>query len=183
MITAPGFDYADAKKRSSITLGQYVPVDANNPPPGVVTPITPALVRAQQQSRPNTVGPEVQRLFGEPAPYTIGPGDIIGIVVYDQPELLPQSGGGTGQSIDPTGISSASGFIVSADGLVSFPYVGRVKVAGLTEIDASEMFEKRLAKVFKNPKLRFVFSHFAAAALMLKVKCARRERRYLPTSP
>ena len=153
VVTSPGFDYADPKLRSSVMLGQYVLTDANNPPQGVITPITPALVRAQYQSRPITVGPEVQRLFGEPAAYTIGPGDIIGIVVYDHPELLPQAGIGSAQSIDPTGISSAPGFIVSADGQVSFPYVGRIKVAGLSEIDIANLFEKRLAKVFKNPQV------------------------------
>jgi polysaccharide biosynthesis/export protein len=130
-----------------------VPADANNPPQGVITPITPALVRAQYQSRPSTVGPEVQRLFGEPVAYTIGSGDIIGIVVYDHPELLPQAGAVISQSSDPTGISSAPGFIVSVDGEVSFPHVGRIKVAGLTEIDASDLFEKRLARVFKNPQV------------------------------
>ena len=66
-------------------------------------------------------------------------------MVYDHPELLRQAGAGIAQSVDPTGISSARGFIVSTDGQVSFPYVGRVKVAGLTEIDASDLFEKRLA--------------------------------------
>ena len=153
VVTAPGFDYADPKLRSSVTLGQYLPADVNNPPQGVITPITPALVRAQYQSRPSAVGPDVQRLFGEPSVYTIGPGDIIGIVVYDHPELLPLAGAVIAQSIDPTGISSAPGFIVSADGQVSFPYVGRIRVAGLTEIDASDLFEKRLARVFKSPQV------------------------------
>ena len=55
VVTAPGFDYADAKNRNSITLGQYVPGDANNPPQGVITPITPQLVQAQQQARPRDV--------------------------------------------------------------------------------------------------------------------------------
>ncbi len=153
VVTAPGFDYADPKLRSSVTLGRFVPADANNPPQGVITPITPALVKAQQQSRSKIVPLAVARLFGPPVPYTIGPGDIIGIVVYDHPELLPQAGAVIAQSVDPTGISSAPGFIVSSEGLVSFPYVGRIKVAGLTEIDASDLFEQRLARVFKNPQV------------------------------
>ena len=47
VVTDPGFDYTDPKLRTSVTLGQYVPSDADNPPQGVVTPITPALVQAQ----------------------------------------------------------------------------------------------------------------------------------------
>jgi polysaccharide biosynthesis/export protein len=101
VFKAPGFGYADPKLRSSVTLGQYGPAHANNPPQGVMTPITPALVRAQQQSRSSTVGPEVQRLLGEPVALTIGAGDIIGIVVYEYPELLPQAGAVVAQSVDP----------------------------------------------------------------------------------
>ena len=153
VVTTPGFDYTDPKLRTSITLGNYVPTDPNNPPLGVVTPITPALIQAQYESRPRTLGPGVARLIGDPVPYTIGAGDIIGVVVYEHPELLPQVGAASAQSIDSTGISNAPGFVVSADGQISFPYVGRIKVAGLTEIDASDLFEKRLSTVLKKPQV------------------------------
>lgn len=115
---------------------------------------------AQYQGRPGTVGPEIQRLVGEPAVYTIGPGDITGIVFYKHSELLSQAGTVGTQFLDTTGISSAPGFIVRADGQVSFPYVGRINVAGLTEVDASDFFEKRLAKVFKNPQVTFRIQSF-----------------------
>jgi polysaccharide biosynthesis/export protein len=153
VVTTPGFDYADPKTRTSITLGQYVPADADNPPQGVVTPITPALVQAQRLNRPSQIPPEVAKLFAEPKPYTIGPSDVIGIVVYDHPELLPASGAVISQQVDPTGISSAPGFIVSSTGEVTFPYVGRVKVEGLTEIEASELLVGRLARVIKDPQV------------------------------
>jgi len=153
VVTTPGFDYADPKTRTSITLGQYVPADADNPPQGVVTPITPALVQAQVQSRPRSVSPEVARLFGQSRPYTIGPSDVIGIVVYDHPELLPSAGAVISQQADPTGISSAPGFIVSSAGEVTFPHVGRVKLEGLTEIEASELLARRLARVIKDPQV------------------------------
>jgi polysaccharide export outer membrane protein len=160
VTTAPGFDYADSKTRTSIPLGQYVPADANNPPQGVVVPITPALVQAQAQSRSREVPPDVALLFGRAAPYTIGASDIIGIVVYDHPELLPGAGTVISQQIDPTGISSAPGFIVGADGQVSFPYVGRVKVEGLSEIEASELLASRLSKFIKDPQVTVRISSF-----------------------
>lgn len=153
VITAPGFDYADPKQRTSVTLGQYVPADPDNPPQGVITPITPALVHAQAQSAPRGIPAEVQALFAEPKPYTIGPSDVIGIVVYDHPELLPNAGAVISQSADPTGISAAPGFIVGADGQVSFPYVGRLKVEGLTEIEAAELIARRIARVIKDPQV------------------------------
>ncbi len=153
VVTAPGFDYADPQQRTSVTLGQYVPADADNPPQGMITPITPALVQAQMQSRPRGIPPEVQALFAEPKPYTIGPSDVIGIVVYDHPELLQTAAAVISQQADPTGISAAPGFIVGADGQVSFPYVGRIRVEGLTEIEASELLAQRLAPVIKNPQV------------------------------
>jgi polysaccharide biosynthesis/export protein len=153
VVTAPGFDYADPKQRTSVTLGQYVPADADNPPQGVITPITPALVQAQVQARPRGIPADVQSLFAEPKPYTIGPSDVIGILVYDHPELLPNTGAVISQQADPTGISPAPGYIVGADGQVSFPYVGRIKMEGLTEIEASELLARRLARVIKDPQV------------------------------
>jgi polysaccharide biosynthesis/export protein len=160
VVTTPGFDYADAKQRTSVTLGQYVPVDPTQPPQGVVIPITPALVRAEAKAAPHTIPPGVRALFADPKPYTIGPSDVIGIVVYDHPELLPNAGAVIAQSSDPTGISSAPGFIVGADGQVFFPYIGRVKVAGLTESEASELFSNRLAKYIRNPQVTVRITSF-----------------------
>jgi polysaccharide biosynthesis/export protein len=74
-------------------------------------------------------------------------------VVYDHPELLPLAGAVISQQADPTGISSVPGFIVSSTGEVTFPYVGRVKVEGLTEIEASELLVRRLARVIKDPQV------------------------------
>jgi polysaccharide biosynthesis/export protein len=160
VVTTPGFDYADARQRTSVTLGQYVPADPTNPPEGVVIPITAALVQAEAKAAPRTIPPQVQALFAEPKPYTIGPSDVIGILVYDHPELLPNAGAVIAQSSDPTGISTAPGFIVGADGQVFFPYIGRVKVAGLTESEASELFVNRLAKYIRNPQVTVRITSF-----------------------
>jgi polysaccharide biosynthesis/export protein len=153
VVTTPGFDYADAKQRTSVTLGQYVAADPTKPPEGVVIPITRALVQAEAQAAPRTISPQVQALFAEPEPYTIGPSDVIGILVYDHPELLPNAGAVIAQSADPTGISTAPGFIVGADGQVFFPYVGRIKMAGLTETQASELLMSRLSKYIRDPQV------------------------------
>ena len=160
VVTAPGFDYADPKTRTSVTLGQYVPGDVNNPPQGVVVPITPQLVQAQQQARPREVAAEVRQLFKAGGPYTIGPSDVISIVIYDHPELLPNAGAVISQQADPTGISAAPGFIVGADGQVSFPFIGRVRVQGLTEIEASELVRDRIARFIKDPQVSVRINSF-----------------------
>ena len=103
---------------------------------------------------PKAVPPEVQALFGKGARYTIGPGDVVGVIVYDHPELLPNSGAVISQSVDPTGVQVAPGFIVDANGEISFPYIkGRVRVAGLSESEASELFVKLLAPHIRDPQV------------------------------
>lgn len=153
VLTVPGFDFADPSTRTSVTLGQYVPGDVDQPPQGVVIPITPQLVQAQAAARPRTVPDGVAHLFGEPKPYTIGPGDIVAVVVYDHPELLPLGGQVIGGNTDPTGITGAPGFIVDSKGEIFYPYAKRVKIAGLTESEASEVITSRISRVIKDPQV------------------------------
>ena len=118
-----------------------------------ITPITPDLIRTQMALRPKTVPADVQRLFAAPPVYTIGPGDVVGIIVYDHPELLPNAGAVIAQQTDPTGVSVAPGFIVGANGEISFPYIGRTKVQGLTESGASELISRRIGAFIKQPQV------------------------------
>ena len=153
VVTVPGFDFADPDVRASVTLGQTTPTDPNAPPQGVITPITPSLIVAQQASRPTGVPPQVRQLFGQPQPYTIGPSDIISVTVYDHPELAPLGGAVITQGGDPTGISGAPGFIVEDEGYIFYPYARRVKVGGLTESQAAEVIEQRIRSVIKDPQV------------------------------
>jgi polysaccharide export outer membrane protein len=126
----------------------------------VITPITPALVQAQALARPQGPPVGIERLFGEAKPYTIGPSDIISIVVYDHPELLPLGAQVIGGTTDPTGISAAPGFIVDQDGTVFYPYARRIKVAGLTESQASELIASRIQRVIKDPQVTVRIASF-----------------------
>ncbi|WP_432728950.1 polysaccharide biosynthesis/export family protein [Variovorax sp. W6] len=123
------------------------------PAEGGLVPISPSLIRAMADARPTAVPPDVKALFGEAPVYTIGPGDVVGVVVYDHPELLPHAGAVISQQVDPTGISVAPGFIVDASGQISFPYIGRVKMQGLTEIEASDLIAKQIARYIKDPQV------------------------------
>jgi polysaccharide export outer membrane protein len=126
---------------------------ADGTPQEALVPISPNLIRAMAEAQPAAIPPDVKALFAEAPVYTIGPGDVVGVIVYDHPELLPNAGAVISQQTDPTGISVAPGFIVGANGQISFPYIGRVQMQGLTEIEASDVIAKRIARYIKDPQV------------------------------
>ncbi len=136
--------------------GDSLKADAKNPdavPPGALQSITPELLRQQRASRKDDIPAEVKKLFGTAQPYTIGSGDILNIVVWDHPQLSnPGAGGGVSDGASATA-SVGSGYNVSPDGQIQFPYVGHIKLAGLTEYQARDLIAQQLAKVIKNPQV------------------------------
>ncbi len=100
-----------------------------------VTLITPALVKAlKAAAKPVNAG--VDELFAEVAPYTVGVGDILSIVVWDHPELVfPTQTYSIGTAYDIPNYSGAAnvpGYVVSPSGTIQFPYAGKVEVVGKT---------------------------------------------------
>lgn len=150
---APGFGATVPYEADSGLPPEFQYLPADGAPDGVITSISPALIRSLAETESVAVPGEVKALFGEAPVYTIGPGDVVGVIVYDHPELLPNSGAVISQQVDPTGISVAPGFIVGATGEISFPYIGRVKLTGLTEIEASDLIAKRIATYIKDPQV------------------------------
>lgn len=150
---APGFSSSGGDAALAVSPAGYSTADIDPPPPGAITEITPQLIRAQRAAiAQSSVSPEVKALIGEPEPYRIGPGDVIGIVVYDHPEIV-FSGTPATTVADPSSVSPAPGFIVSSTGQLSFPYVGTLKATGMTVEELENVLVKRLSRVFKDPQL------------------------------
>lgn len=116
----------------------------------------------------NKVSSDVTALFATPQPYTIGPGDVVGIVVYDHPELMPSAGAVISQQVDPAGVSTAPGLIVGADGEISYPYIGRVKLLGLTEVQANSLITEKLAAFIKDPQITLRIQAFRSRRAYLE---------------
>jgi polysaccharide export outer membrane protein len=101
--------------------------------------------------------------------YRIGPQDILGITVWDHPELTtPQgtsfsTGGNTTQTIAGAlaqpyttalpGQADPYGQTVAADGTIFFPFVGRVHVAGKTSQQVRDELAAKLEPFLHNPQL------------------------------
>lgn len=106
-------------------------------------PITPSLINQQRSGRFSGVPYPVHQFFGEPEVYRIGPGDVLTIAVWNHPEL----------QFTQTSSAAGIGFNVSPEGLVQFPFVGSIKLADLTERQATDLITKRLSRYLKNPQI------------------------------
>ncbi|MBS0342296.1 MAG: polysaccharide biosynthesis/export family protein [Proteobacteria bacterium] len=126
---------------------------ADLPPDGAITAITPTLIAQMQADLAKPVGQDVQALMAEAGQYRIGIGDTIGVYVYDHPELI-LSATTTASGSDPASVAPAAGFMVSSAGMLSFPYAGQIKAAGMTIQELSDTLTQRLGRVFKNPQLQ-----------------------------
>lgn len=148
------------------SAGSMSPIDGTSANSGgesinaALKPITPQLVKAEQERREKQVSQDITRLLGKPAPYVIDSGDVLSIVVWDHPELSSAAttagAGPVGAGADAATSASAAppaGFIVDHDGVIQFPFAGELKVGGLTQDQASSLLVSRLSKYLRQPKI------------------------------
>ena len=140
-------------QRSSQAPGTPASAGVDAPPPGALISITPDLIRQQRGGRATDIGQDVKRLFGQAKPYLIGPGDVLNIVVWDHPELAMAPAASNATSNDSSVSQVGNGYNISPAGLIQFPYVGALKLGGLTEYEARDLLTKRLAKYIKEPQI------------------------------
>jgi polysaccharide export outer membrane protein len=125
--------------------------------------ITERLIAAEKQAAAQQSNQDLSRLLvANPAPYTIGRGDVLSIVVWDHPEL---AAGGMNAATAATDAASANaaaasaantlqpGFVVDHQGRIQFPFAGLVPVEGLTEEGARALQAQKLARYIQNPNI------------------------------
>jgi polysaccharide export outer membrane protein len=91
--------------------------------------------------------------------YRIGPGDVITVIVWDHPELTNP----TGEFRDP----ASAGSLVSADGMVFYPYVGIFPAAGKTVAEVRQYLTERLARVIQSPQVDVRIAAFRAQRIQV----------------
>ncbi len=106
-------------------------------------------------------------LMVAPAAYSVGPGDVLQITVWDHPELAaalgPQSQAGTTRTAD-----APAGFIVDQDGTLQFPFVGRIHVAGLQTEKIQALLQKTLGRTFQAPQVTVRIASFRAKQVFIE---------------
>lgn len=121
--------------------------------PPVTIPITPALVKLQKEQHENKLGQDLKLLFGTPAKYVIGAGDVLSIIVWDHPELGAAQTPGMTDADAAAKSSLASYFVVDHEGIVQFPYSGKLTLAGLTVEQARDRLATTLSRYIHKPNL------------------------------
>lgn len=138
--TSSKFLYAEPKETVTVTP--------------IIKKITPELLRQEMQAQ-QAVQPmdDLAELMTPATPYTIGPGDHLAITVWDHPELVMPVTTMTGTTIATLSTTTPTGYTVSADGRIQFPYAGDVPVGGLTEMQARDLLARKLSHYIKKPEI------------------------------
>lgn len=80
-----------------------------------------------------------------PAPYRIGPQDVLVVTIFDHPEIT--------LFLSQFRSDSAIGSLVDEDGTIFYPYAKNLKVAGLTVPEARIKLTSALEKTLRNPQV------------------------------
>ena len=159
-ITACAFALA-ALAGCAIAPGQTMGVRSNNNDDGYVqvVPITPQLVTTQQAAVQAPVIPAAL-LDYHPQAYHIGAGDTLYITVWDHPELTSPAG----SQLE----GSANGRLVRPDGTLYYPYIGLMKVEGMTIEQARQAIASKLAHWIKNPMVDISVANYGSQHVVVE---------------
>ncbi|CAB3810315.1 hypothetical protein LMG27177_07134 [Paraburkholderia fynbosensis] len=102
----------------------------------------------------------ISALLAHAQAYTVGPGDVLQITVWDHPELAAALGAqppANARTYDPP-----PGFVIDEKGYLRFPYVGSLRVEGMTIDEVQQRLTEQLGKSFHNPQVTARIASFRA---------------------
>jgi polysaccharide export outer membrane protein len=123
--------------------------------PATPVMITSALIAEQRSARQRRGGDDLDALRSAPSAYTLGPGDLLSISVYQNADLTMSTPGAGEQNA-----AAQQGFVINASGAIQFPLVGELILAGLTEAQAKALLMDRLGKYLQRPSVRLQVQAF-----------------------
>lgn len=120
-----GFDY------QRVSLGSAIPAD----------------LKIDPEESDRALDSELDELLSKNGPdeYLVGPGDVLSIIVWDHPELTSP----TGEFRD----SASSGRLVDSRGYIFYPYIGDLKVSGITTAEIRKTIASKLSLVVRDPQV------------------------------
>jgi len=124
-------------------------------------PITAELI-AKQQTERLTRTASVPASSSEPVIdglYIIGSGDILTVTVWDHPELTIPAGEFRSPEL--------AGNLVDFRGNIFYPYVGEIKVAGLTVAEVRALLAEKLSRYIRNPQVDLRVAAFRSKKIVV----------------
>lgn len=91
--------------------------------------------------------------------YHVGAGDILSVIVFNHPELTLPAG--------PQRSAAESGFQVSSDGTITYPYIGSVRAAGRPVEQIRGDISQRLATFIPDPQVEVRIAAYNAQAVVV----------------
>jgi len=108
----------------------------------------------------------IESLLAAPQePYRVGPADVLQITVWDHPELAVAQGPSQTTTLRPA--DAPQGFVVDANGYLQFPYMGRLKVAGLNVDDIQERLSIALGEYFRAPQVTVRMASYRSKQILI----------------
>lgn len=157
---APGMNINRNDLENPVTTGGQTQQQVSQEPQIPVNEINVDLLTRMREVERATSSSDAS-LFTKPAPYVLGPGDVLNITVWDHPELAAAQAG-TSQTATRAA-DPVAGFVIDQKGDLMFPYAGRVHLAGLSAEDAQAMLAKALTKSFVEPQVTLRVASYRAA--------------------
>jgi len=142
-----------------MSTGGMVRADSADSSHVELIPITPKLL-AMDRASAQVVAMPPALLAYQPQPYVIGAGDTLYITVWDHPELTSPAG--------PQQQALANGRLVRSDGTLFYPYVGTLKVAGMTIEQLRTAISDKLAKYIEKPQVDVSVIGFDSQRVLLQ---------------
>ncbi len=133
--TTPGWFIDEAENEDAEPLPDVIKVHS----------INTAILNKDADSESVAAVDEDLVLDGKSYDYTVGPGDVLQITVWDHPELTIPAGSQRS--------SSESGNLIHSDGSIFYPYVGVLHVEGMKVTQIRDLVTERLAKFIESPQV------------------------------
>lgn len=107
--------------------------------------------------------------------YTVGAGDILSVIVFNHPELTLPAG--------PQRSAAESGFQVSSDGTINYPFIGQVTARGRTPEDIRREISQSLSFFIPDPQVEVRVAAFNSQAVVVSGEVRAPNRQALTTVP
>jgi polysaccharide biosynthesis/export protein len=107
--------------------------------------------------------------------YVVGPGDVLSIIVFDNPALTLPAG--------PQRSAAESGFQVNGDGAFSYPYIGQVQARGQTVEQIRDDITRRLRNFISEPQVEVRVAAYNSQAVIIAGEVGSPNRQALTAVP